>query len=135
MGKFTKAISAIRILGLGNTLKTIQYSLNRDRIERQTHDVLPLTAWQQPPGTFSDVNATTNWLEIQFGPRRLEIIVLLPGLFRISWLPGELPLPYSIHTKEWASVTWEFSVGEKSISLFTESAAYKCFPERGYSIS
>jgi alpha-glucosidase len=98
-----KAIFALRSLGLRNVILILQYSLQRDRLDkRYLGEIQPEPPGEPlPPGMLKKVETFHNGGRLFFERASLEICFLASDLVRISWTPGIAPLPYALSEKEW----------------------------------
>jgi alpha-glucosidase len=103
MNTLQKIITAIRFSGLKTSLRTIRYSLMRDRLDR-----IP-RASSQPvsvtlPGRLQNIKKVRSGARLQYEQAELEIIFLASDLARISWGPAPEPIAYALAKTEWPDV-------------------------------
>jgi alpha-glucosidase len=95
-----EALRSIQSIGLGNIVRTLAYSFRRGRIDSRflpPESPAPL----MPPGDLQQVEPTLYGGRFHFAHAELEVHFLAPDLVRMTWLPGELPLPYGLSDKSW----------------------------------
>ena len=93
-------LRGIRFVGLRNALRTLSYSRRRIRLDRR-HFPPEAPAAAFPPGKLKEAESLPSGAEIHFQFSQLEIHFLAPDLVRLTWQPGELPLPYALSDKQW----------------------------------
>ena len=95
-------IRSISFLGLAGSLRALWFTLTRDRLDRRylrsqkITDLDPIL-----PGTLKWVQSSSHGAEFQFERANLELLFLAPDVVRITWKPGELPIPYAIAGNDW----------------------------------
>jgi alpha-glucosidase len=120
MSKFTAFINALRFMGPIKTLHTVGYALERDRIERKSKtrrlasNKLPVS-----PGTWKSYRVENDTVVIDFSDYQLELSPLTPNIFRLTWLPGELPIPYSIEKPNWDAFAWQFKEDHRGLKIIS----------------
>jgi len=103
MNTFQKIVTAIRFSELKTSLRTIRYSLMRDRSDRKL--VRPqVSAPVILPGRRQAVRKIPSGIKVQFEQAGLEIIFLASDLARVSWEPGLEPVPYALAKTDWPEV-------------------------------
>ena len=100
MNILQKFIIAVRFIGLANTLRTLRYSIFRDLVERQ-YPVHPPSGEELTPGSLQEAEKHPSGARFRFERAALEIHFLDPGLARISWEPGQAPIPYALVERDW----------------------------------
>jgi alpha-glucosidase len=98
-----KAFLALRSLGFRKIAPIVQYSLLRDRLDKdylQTLEPVP-PGESKPPGRLEEVEISPDRASFKFERASLEIHFLAPDLARISWEPGIHPLPYALTDRNW----------------------------------
>jgi len=97
-----------RMIGLGNTLRSIFYPARRDRIERRFAPA-PVDAHARPAGKPLSAEQTPNGARIQFENARLAVRFLAPDCVQMCW-DGDETLPsYGIAKSEWPATETRFS--------------------------
>lgn len=115
--KFTKKIMlALRFSGLGKSINTIRYALNRDRLSQQL--VKPNVITQpQKPGELRMFELIKGGARFHFSNAELEVLFMTADLVRQTWQPGSLPVPYALEHKEWAIVDTKVEKRESGYSV------------------
>ncbi|MGD8815112.1 MAG: glycoside hydrolase family 31 protein, partial [Anaerolineales bacterium] len=125
-----EVIRAVRFVGLGNIVRTLTYTFRRKRIDARH---LP-TESDEPillPGNLDHVEPTPNGGRFHFTNTELEIHFLASDLVRLTWLPGELPLPYGLSDMTWPGAevhlkrtqnTWEMSSDALTIKITADGS-------------
>lgn len=109
MDLWNKFVFSIRSIGLKNSLMTIYASLLRDWQERRfdlqqsTEPVL-----EKKVGSIKEVRSIPSGAVFSFENAEMEVVFLAPDLVRITWTPGELPLPYALTDNTWEEVKIHF---------------------------
>jgi alpha-glucosidase len=95
-------IKTLRFMGWENPYRAIAYSILRDRFDRRLKPAQrePSRVWLSP-GELLSVNPTTHGAEFLFERSHLEIDFLAEDVVRVSWQPGEPPVPYAIQEHYW----------------------------------
>ncbi|UCF60832.1 MAG: hypothetical protein JSV37_13905, partial [Anaerolineaceae bacterium] len=106
MPAIMEILRAIRSIGLGSTLQTVRYAMQRDRSERR------LLKRERPalviqPGKLNEYHLIDNGARYSFAHAEVELKFLATNLVRITWQPGALPLPYALAKTEWPVVELE----------------------------
>jgi len=93
-------LRGIQFIGLGNILRTLAFTRRKVRIDRRhlPHEA-PASAF--PPGKLKEAESIPSGAAIRFQSCQLEIYFLAPDLVRLTWQPGELPLPYALSDVDW----------------------------------
>ncbi|MGD8553878.1 MAG: glycoside hydrolase family 31 protein [Anaerolineales bacterium] len=125
---FRTTLRAIRIIGLGNVMRTLRYTLQRDRLARR---YAPATAGavQQPPGELHQAQPTTRGANFHFANMQLEIAFLAPDLVRITWQPGDLPIPYAIARSKWPPVETEMLKRDEHWEVMSKTLSLRVHPD------
>ena len=95
-------LRSIHTVGLENSLSAVFYAFQRDRINntyqrtRQPEGDEPLE-----PGSLRDAYPIPTGARFQFEHADLEIIFLDSDVVRLSWTPGNPPVPYAITDFNW----------------------------------
>ncbi len=103
MNIIQKVAAAIRFTGIKTSLRTVRYSLGRDRLDRKYH-VLPASQPVLQPGRRLKSTKFPSGATIQFKHAELEIVFLASDMARISWGPAQPPLPYALAKIDWPEV-------------------------------
>ncbi len=118
MSSLTKLINAIRFVGLWPTVRTVQYALQRDRIE--SRPVPPAEGDFRAPQPASACRQTAEGqYTLTFGGRTLEITFLTADMLRLTWRPGLLPQPYALAKTEWPPVPIEMQAEQDAWRFHT----------------
>jgi alpha-glucosidase len=97
INKIIYVLRAIRISGIARTLFN---SLYRDFIEKR-YSYKSSSVNSLIPGDFRQVTPISSGARIEFTQSNLEILFLSQNLMKISWEPGNTPLPYTINKFDW----------------------------------
>jgi len=99
MNLIEKTVMGLRRLGLANSLRVLQYTRYKARMDRKW---APLgTAGKgadrpvQLPGALQSAAPEAHGARFVFEGAELEVVFLAPDLVRVSWGPGQAPLPYA----------------------------------------
>ena len=96
-------LKGIRLIGPANTLRALIYPWQRDQWEKRDVHLTPSTTEEFiPPGRMSENTGISSGALFDFEHARLEVVFLNPDVLRISWTPGNPPVPYAI-----ADTTWD----------------------------
>jgi alpha-glucosidase len=128
--KITDLLRTLRFIGWENPYRAILYSILRARAERgiKREDKLEPTE-RFAPGQIISANGTVHGAGFRFENADLEILFLAEDVVRISWQPGEPPVPYAIQDHFWpggdARLTedkgsWKLSAGDLSVRVSSE---------------
>ncbi len=91
-----------KFFGLSDSLRALWFGLIRDRMDRRYERSREKgSSDAQPPGSVKWARPMPHGAEVQFEHATLEILFLAPEVLRITWKPGELPIPYAIAANEW----------------------------------
>jgi alpha-glucosidase len=93
-------IRGIQSVGLGNVLRALSYSRRRIHLDRANLPPDAATAGI-PPGKLIKAGSIPDGAELTFQHSQLEILFLAPDLVRLTWQPGEIPLPYALSDTDW----------------------------------
>jgi len=104
MNPIKKLLLAFQFIGASNTLGIVPATFLRDWYERRFREPAP-DATPQRPGELRDVETTSTGARFTFSHAELEIRFLTPDMARVSWSPGQPPLPYAIAKTEWPEVS------------------------------
>lgn len=95
-------LTGLRFIGIGNGLRSVRYALLRDWAERglkHTKNEPP-----QHPGQMTHFEPIPSGALFSFEQAELEILYLTPRMVRVTWKPGEIPIPYALADVEWMPV-------------------------------
>ncbi|MDF1499112.1 MAG: glycoside hydrolase family 31 protein [Anaerolineales bacterium] len=100
--KIFDLLRTLRFIGWENPSRAILYSIMRDRQDRHLIRALKSDAprWE-PPGKILSAAPTDHGAEFTFEQAKLEILFLAEDVVRVSWRPGEPPVPYAIQERYW----------------------------------
>jgi hypothetical protein len=129
MAKLSQAINAIKFVGIRATIRTILYSIKRDRIEKQIKPISHMMVEFTQPGRLTDIRPAQDHILIEFENSYLKIKFLKPNMFQVTWLPGQLPLPYAIAEAEWGFAAWKYESDEEFVTLHTAESMLKIGPD------
>lgn len=98
--KFADIVRGIQFIGPLNALRALFYSRRKVRIDL-AH--FPPTAPKatSPPGKLLKAESMPNGAQLSFQHAELEVFFLAPDLVRLTWRPGEIPIPYALSDREW----------------------------------
>lgn len=100
--KLGTLIRFMLFFGPANSLRAVRFALQRDQLNRQyQRSQRKIDPAPQPPGLLKWARTLRHGAEIQFEHANLELLFLAPDVLRITWRPGELPIPYAITGNEW----------------------------------
>ncbi len=93
-----ETLRQIRMAGMGPTLRTLGYTLQRDQMNARLKAEVG-----QPhgPGKLASTQAMEQEIRVHFERADLELYFLAPDLLRVSWKPGLPPLPYALVEAQW----------------------------------
>ncbi len=104
MNFIEKTMMGLRRLGLANSLRVLQYTSYKERMDRKwaPQGTAGKGADQPPrtPGALRAAAAAPRGARFAFERAELEIVFLAQDLARLSWGPGQAPLPYA--TSPWS---------------------------------
>lgn len=128
MNLFKKIALTFRLIKLERFLGSLQYSFQRDRLERQySSSDLPVSA--DSPGLLIQTEARERGAYCQFERAELELTFLTPELVRIDWKPGKPPLPYGIARQDWPEVETQLEQTSQGWTLATSQLKIEINPE------
>ena len=104
MNPLKQILTSVQFIGLPATLRIVQATLLRDWYERRFREPAAPEIAPKSPGELLGVEAAPSGARCKFTNAELEILFLTPHLVRLSWEPGQLPLPYAIAKTEWLPV-------------------------------
>ncbi len=110
-----KIYFAIRSLGLSGIFRTIQYSIQRDRINKKFRGIEKSEIIV--PGKLSEIKPIPGGLLATYEHANLEVVFLSEDMVRISWEPGLLPIPYTIDNTNWQPISPILESSENSYSI------------------
>ena len=114
-------LKGIRSIGPANTLRALIYPWQRDQWEKRDVHLAPSTAEEFiPPGRMSENAGILSGALFDFEHARLEVVFLSPDVLRISWTPGNPPVPYAIADTAWDAI--EIKVNEEGNDWRLDSA-------------
>lgn len=117
MEKVTELARQAHFWGLRGLVRSIHYSLLGEWGKlRQERPREPF----EPVGRLLGVEPTSNGARATFKLAGLEIRFLLPGLARLTWQPGTLPVPYAVAREQWPDVEAEMLKTEDGWELVTK---------------
>lgn len=125
--KITDLLRTLRFIGWENPFRAIVYSLLRERIDRRSGPgEMNEPEERIAPGQIVSANGTTHGANFKFEHAELEILFLAEDVVRISWTPGEPPVPYAIQDHFWpggdAGLSadedgWNLSAGDVTVRV------------------
>ncbi|MGD8848829.1 MAG: glycoside hydrolase family 31 protein [Anaerolineales bacterium] len=127
--KVTDWIRTLRFMGWETPYRAILFSLTRDRQdrgERVADRPDPLT-WVSP-GSIQSYAATAHGAEFKFENAQLEILFLSSDVVRVSWQPGEPPVPYAIEENFWPGADVTLSQDDQNFTLEAEQTSIQVGP-------
>lgn len=83
-------VKGLANLGMRILVGSMQYTLRRAKIERKFAPVATRRTFV--PGAFKGADKIESGMKFSFENSELEIVFVLPGVPRLTWTPGELPL-------------------------------------------
>jgi alpha-glucosidase len=95
---FFETLRQVRMAGLGPALRTLRYTLQRDRLNGRSNSK---TTQTRSPGKLVSTQALKQGMQAHFEHADLELVFLAPNLLRVSWQPGLAPLPYALVDAQW----------------------------------
>ena len=110
MNELKKLINGIKGIGLGNALRTLQYSNYKTRMDKRYWAEKRKSQKElRIPGRISEVKGLKRGVQLRFQRGiELEIIFLTESMVRTTWTPGKLPVPYAIDRVDWEDTKVEF---------------------------
>ena len=95
-------LRSIRFVGIADSARAILYAFQRDRLDRSYEQMTSKgPAESQSPGFLKWTREIPHGTELHFEHASLELVFLAADVLRISWKPGELPIPYAIIGDAW----------------------------------
>lgn len=110
-------IKGLTYLGWATCAGSLAYSFKRAAIDRKFKDRSPRKTFRV--GKLVSSESIESGMAFQFENARLEAIFVIPGVPRLTWTPGELPLTYVVARTEFNPVT--VSVRQEKESYILES--------------
>ncbi|GAH42588.1 unnamed protein product [marine sediment metagenome] len=105
-------LRGIQFIGLRNVLRTLTFTRRRIRIDRR-HLPPEAPPAALPPGKLQEAESISSGAVMRFQSFQLEICFLARDVVRLTWQPGELPLPYALSDVDWPGAEVELAaVGE-----------------------
>lgn len=101
MSKMRDVLRSLRFIGVLQALRSVRYAAERDRLDRRWTKRRGDEAEAQPPGSLLSRRPLAHGALFKFEHAELEVIFLAPELLRISWTPGDPPVPYAIKGSTW----------------------------------
>jgi alpha-glucosidase len=90
----------VRMAGLGASLRTLKYTLYRDRLNARFKN-RPWRAESRGTGKLESIQKIEQGVQAHFEHADLELFFLAPDLARVSWKPGLAPIPYALEETAW----------------------------------
>lgn len=90
----------VRMAGLRPSLRTLKYTLQRDRLNARSKDK-SMPAQSRGPGKLESTQVIKQGIQAHFESADLELFFLAPDLLRVSWGPGRAPIPYALEKTAW----------------------------------
>lgn len=94
----------LRLFTVYPILPTLFYTLIKRFYDWQYTRVLKKKFSPKPPGPFISLDKEQNSFRFTFTNSQLEVCFIAEDIVRVSWLPGEPPIPYAIVKKDWQPV-------------------------------
>ena len=116
-------VRGIRFIGIGNVLRTLAYSYRRQRIDRR-HIPPAVPGPAIPPGKLLEAEELANGAALRFQSAQLEIHFLAPDVVRLTWQPGELPMPYALADRQWPGATTRLEQVDEAWRLSSAELAH-----------
>lgn len=126
----SRELAWLRFIGLANYLATIQYALQRDRIEGR-YRLGRRQPRSQTPGALQSARPAPSGADFHFEGADLEVRFLAPDMVRLTWLPGALPPPYAVIDKDRPAIACSFGEGGTDWQLSTEQLSLHLGPDGG----
>lgn len=130
--KIVDLIRTLQFIGWDNPYRAIVYAFTRDRIDRRlTPAGSSEPAGWLAPGELLSVMPVTHGAEFHFENAQLQVDFLAEEVVRVSWQPGEPPVPYAIHEHYWPGSEptlterdryWTLSAGETSLRVSSDGS-------------
>jgi alpha-glucosidase len=90
----------LRAINIKGILRTIQYSIYRDRIDRQSSHKEKKSK-SLLPGKLTQTQSIQGGIQLEYENAQVEIVFLSKNIIRTSWWPGKPPIAYTIVKKDW----------------------------------
>lgn len=96
----TKFYYVFRSIGFGGIIRTLFNSIYRDVIEKRNFkDNIPYEIVL--PGNLQKIIPISSGLSAEYSHAKVTIEFLTANMIRVTWEPGNLPVPYTIINTEW----------------------------------
>jgi alpha-glucosidase len=116
--KLGALVQRLRLFGLRDSLRTLRFTIQRDRLDRRYRRAQRKVRMEpQSPGSLKWTRAIAHGIEIHFENAILELLFLAPDVLRITWRPGDLPIPYAIAGNEWPGDITQYEQGQGGLTL------------------
>lgn len=126
------ALMALRFMGFAQVFRSIQYAVRRDvwerRRERDRQEGEAVL-----PGAIRGYETDARGVLLDLEALSLDIHFLTDDFVRITWTPGDLPVPYALERTEWPIV--DLKVLELPAAIRVESPALEIQIEQGGGIA
>jgi len=134
LADFTKALLLIRSVGLGVAFRTFKYTLWKSWLDWRYKTQIPA---QKPvlPGKITGIDPIPGGERYAFDNATLEVKFLAPDLARISWQPGESPIPYALAKTDWPDVALERIANPDAYTLASEALKISVQPDGSLTFS
>jgi alpha-glucosidase len=116
----SKAIFFLRASRFLSGLRTIRYTRQRDRLDRNYAANYPTGSFQEV-GELVHASGSVGGACFKYQRAEMEMQFLAPDLVRVSWRPGKEPVPYALSTQEWSEVAIEMANIEGEHLLTSEA--------------
>ena len=111
-------LRSIQFFGIADSARAIRYAILRDRLDRDYQQMASKDpAESQSPGPLKWSREIPHGIELQFEHTSLELVFLARDVLRISWKPGELPIPYAIIGNAWPGDWIQLEQGQGGLVL------------------
>ncbi len=116
--QFGTLIRSILFFGIRDSLRALRYGIYRDRLNRRYQRAIHQEELDpRPPGSLRWIRPIPHGAKIKFDQADLELLFLAPDVLRITWRPGDLPIPYAITGNDWPGDLVQYQSGEAGHSL------------------
>lgn len=122
--RFTGMLGALRIARYTKMRSWLDLSYQLEHAEEETYDVLT-------PGEVVGTQALPHGARFTFENAALEIVFLAPNLARLSWEPGQPPLPYALAKTEWSGAVLQMRQLDEATLLTSPQLGIKIGPDGG----
>jgi len=95
-----KAIYVLRSIGVSGIARTLLNSIYRS-VNEKHYNNKPASISTEFVRDLQEVIPIQSGAHIQFNQATLELCYLSKNMIRVSWRPGKLPVPYTIHKNNW----------------------------------